>query len=796
MNLTHRGITFLVCMMSTMSSAQQLTDYSCSWVGNSFPGGYTDGKWVQHSLTDMVVTSDGKVITTALGEEGKRRCSIYKDGAVWDNGNGNLNGTLLGVIGGKDCNGEKCISSKVIALHPAEEKVYAVAGRGKSIVKCWHIDNTRTEFEYSLGGLAEGLAAGDTILAISYEGMVHIVHNETASLVNNFSVPDPGQMSIDTDGHLWIICRNEEVRHYTREGDHLKTIAEQDWYPTDVSIDKSNDHVLIIADNGPDQQVKFYDISADDPVLKSTLGHEGGISSGATAGEVTREKLWGLEACGTDSDGNVYVALTVEADFPTIRSYTPDGSTLAWELHGREFCSVADYDPLTGDIYSRYSTYTFDYDSPPDGSHWSLKSHTIDLQKYPNDTRPLTNLGHSVRIRRIQGKRFLFMTGMRAANCLVYRFEDELAVPGAAFGTSRQHFPSAPQGDWIWRDENGNGDFESEEFESVSGIKRFCWLADDEAGVWNAFGSALNRYACEGLDSYGNPIYTVASRDEYDVPAPLNHVMRAHYDNERDIMILSGYSPTHPKSALKYASNKGCGLVYARYNEWSKGNTTSQWEKVWEYNPSSSSFENQLSPRSFDFAGDYLFVCWVSYGPSGTSVLESRGEVTVYSAKTGEKVGYMLPDETIGGPLPVSSRPTISGAQDMSHSLHACQRDNGEYLVIVEENKWAKNAIYRWCPDGNCMQTSAAPAPLSDTRSPGIRVPHLRVGEHRLMLDNLQGCHTVRVRIMDCRGRTVAHTSVHGSDRLTFPLDGYIRGIYIAEVTVGATSIVRRFIIP
>lgn len=724
----------LVCMASMICRAQQLTNYACSWVGNSFPGGYTDGKWVQNSLTDMVVTSDGKVITTAVGEEGKRRCSIYKDGAVWDNGNGNLNGTLLGAIGGRDCNGEKCISSTVIALHPAEEKVYAIAGRGKSIVKCWHIDNTRTSYEYALGGLAEGLAAKDTILAISYEGSVQIVHNETAALIKTFTVPNPGRIAVDTDGHLWIICNSEEVRHYTREGDHLTTIAEQDWCPTDVSIDRRDSDILIVSDNGPDQQVKFYDISLGDPVVKSTLGQKGGISSGATAGEVTRDKLWGLQACGTDSDGNISVALTVEADFPTIRSYTPDGSSLNWELHGREFCSVADYDPLTGDMYSRYSTYTFDYDGPPDGSQWDLKAHTIDLLQYPNDTRPLTNLGHSVQMRRVGGTRFLFMTGMGAANCLIYRFEEELAVPGAAFGTTQEKFPAAPKGDWIWRDENGNGDYDSSEFQSASGLQRWCWLVDDEGTIWNAFGSTLNEYPCRDIDDNGNPVYSVSSRKEHHVPSPFNHVMRANYDTERDIMVLSGYTARHPKSTLKYASNKGCGLVYARYNDWSQGNREAQWEKVWEYDPSPSSFEGQLSPRSFDVAGEYLFVCWVSYGPSGTSVLESRGEVTVYSIETGNNVGYMLPDRTIGGPPPAPSRPTISGAQDMSHSLHAYQRDNGEYLVIMEENKWAKNTIYRWCPSGNCSDvTSATSQPRgASTRSSVYAVEIFSVNGKRI----------------------------------------------------------------
>ncbi|MBD3322104.1 MAG: hypothetical protein GF350_13480 [Chitinivibrionales bacterium] len=39
-----------VLTAGSIVSAQQIDGYTCTWVGNSFAGGYTEGKWVQRSL--------------------------------------------------------------------------------------------------------------------------------------------------------------------------------------------------------------------------------------------------------------------------------------------------------------------------------------------------------------------------------------------------------------------------------------------------------------------------------------------------------------------------------------------------------------------------------------------------------------------------------------------------------------------------------------------------------------------------------------------------------------------------
>lgn len=90
-----------------------------------------------------------------------------------------------------------------------------------------------------------------------------------------------------------------------------------------------------------------------------------------------------------------------------------------------------------------------------------------------------------------------------------------------------------------------------------------------------------------------------------------------------------------------------------------------------------------LTPEGFAIAGDYLFFGMVK--PD-----EGLQRTYAMDAKTGEVVGYFVPDETLG---------RNAGWQDMPFSVDAIQRKDGSYLVMVEEDWRGKNIIYRWRPD-------------------------------------------------------------------------------------------------
>ena len=63
--------------------------------------------------------------------------------------------------------------------------------------------------------------------------------------------------------------------------------------------------------------------------------------------------------------------------------------------------------------------------------------------------------------------------------------------------------------------------------------------------------------------------------------------------------------------------------------------------------------------------------------------------VTMFDVADGAKADTMSPGAAVGH---------NSGWIDMIHAIHACQRSNGEYLVLVEEDWRGKNIVYQWRP--------------------------------------------------------------------------------------------------
>jgi hypothetical protein len=97
-------------------------------------------------------------------------------------------------------------------------------------------------------------------------------------------------------------------------------------------------------------------------------------------------------------------------------------------LLGLQFVDNADADPGTGglDVLTKHEHFIIDY-SKGNGQESVYKAYTVDKFRYPDDPR-LHNEDHlaaSVFVRRIEGKRFLYLTGMYAKQLSVYRMKGE-----------------------------------------------------------------------------------------------------------------------------------------------------------------------------------------------------------------------------------------------------------------------------------------------------------------------------------------------------------------------------------
>lgn len=444
--------------------------------------------------------------------------------------------------------------------------------------------------------------------------------------------------------------------------------------PTALAL--ANEGTLMVADSltGSRQQVLFYEVSnAAQPRLVRTFGDRGGIGSG-TPGQITPTKFWGIRGLGMDAAGNIYVAMSEMGS--VLRCLTPEGR-LRWEVHGEFFCDVATANPAddAATVWGIQERYAMDWSQPPGrDSRWI--AYTLDRTRYPNDPRGLMHVKQqgehgltSPQIVYLNGRRFLFVGGMFASNFInIFRFEGDVAIPSGLilqwghdlYRTKLKWPPHRPSGQpCIWRDTNGDGDYQAEEFApNTDQVKPGPFWVDRKGNIWMAYG--FFRYDCQGLDARGNPTYRADRITVLDRPEGVNRVARVVYLDDSDTLVVAeeGEDMRHIRRVFicpGYLAGKRATVSFV---------------------PGAGKHAACVAA-----AGDYVF----------TGGWQERGRIWVNRLSDGTELGTFEPGPTVGG---VEN----TGWIDLLTGINAFRRSTGEYLVFVEENARAKSLIYRWKP--------------------------------------------------------------------------------------------------
>ncbi|HRI13846.1 MAG TPA: hypothetical protein PLX89_12675 [Verrucomicrobiota bacterium] len=449
--------------------------------------------------------------------------------------------------------------------------------------------------------------------------------------------------------------------------------------PTALAL--ANDGQLMVADSGtgPRQQVLFYDVTEPTkPRLVRAFGERGGIGSG-TPGEITPTKFWGIRGLGMDAAGNVYVAMSEMGS--VLRSFATDGN-LRWEVFGPFFCDVACADPSNdaADVWGIQERFAMDW-SQSAGRDSKWVSYTLDRHRYPNDPRGLMHVKQqgehgltSPQIVYLQGRRFMFVGGMFASNFInIFRFDGEIAVPSglilqwgnALYNTDLKWPPEKPAGTSIWRDLNGDGDYQTAEyFPNTEQVHPGPFWVDKKGNLWMAYG--FFRYDFQGLDAKGNPIYSADKITILERPKGVKKVARVCYLDDTDTLVVA----EEGQDEQGRPSMRHIGRVFV-CNAYLKGRRATV-----SFVPGAGREAGCVT-----VAGDYAF----------TGGWKARGRIWVNRLSDGAEVGVFDPGPTVGG---VAN----TGWIDLLTGIAAFRRSTGEYLVFVEENYKAKSLIYRWQP--------------------------------------------------------------------------------------------------
>ncbi|MGF6759090.1 hypothetical protein P3T16_006518 [Paraburkholderia sp. GAS42] len=707
--------------------AENVLNVKTSWIGNTF--GFGDGTWTQIDIAAIAVSPDGKVYTNTIWDESGAEASIYQNGKVLGvasdtHGWGNLGGTAVAInrkyeflavsVGnegghlvspgvwpekGKQWYG---VSRREIAdpkrsspFQSGANVSLALDPRARLAASFLLVNEVPSDTKAEI----DGLAASDTTLYVSNTARDRIEVYDAESMMQKttWSVREPGRIALAPDGSLWVLTgprgdRTRRLAHYTADGQRLndELPLPDDTVVADVAVDAQGR--VVVADNGPRQQVLFFSRTNGRYTASGTLGERGGIFSGVP-GKPGPQRFNGLTGVGVDARGNVYVSTNgvgptrkvIGANLgATLESYAPDGRQV-WQVQGLLFVDGAWIDPSRpNSVYTGNKRFELDL-SKPSGQDWKYAGFLSNRFKYPEDPVFTVSEWPGMPIaRKLKGHTFLFLTDMYADHVKIYRFDaardGETAIPsGFIAGSAKavEHVPNAPPGgDWIWRDANGNGRFDASEFSpNTSGAKLpggWGWWVDSAGDIWRARDTkGIFRLHFGGLDSNGNPIYAWSNMTTYPVPAPFTELRRAIYDPAGDTMYATGYTAD---LGVDRAFWKEAGRVLVRYDKWSSGKPVQRYAVTLPW-------ETKARPVStivgLTVEGQYVFA------------VEPFAAVHVYDKDSGQEVGVIRPGPEVG---------RASGWVDVPNGISASRRSDGEYLVFVEEDARGKVLMYRWKP--------------------------------------------------------------------------------------------------
>ena len=531
---------------------------------------------------------------------------------------------------------------------------------------------------------------------------------------------------------------------------------------------------LLVAENGPDQNIKIFDVSGGAPRLVGSFGDFGGVFAGPVRGATGDRRFWGLRGVGVDSAGRLYVGNTgmpMQVGGGTdLRCFSGLGprDTLVWQVLGLAFVNTVDADPDSGgtSLQKNHTRFHMDWSRPP-GKSWSFAAVTSDPFKYPDDPRLVHSL-ESVWSRRIHGKPFLFLDDMYGNYLAVTRFEanSEIGVPSVFLpvGNFYRDSSSGPWAldrrpiwgaaaakdyrRWLWRDDNGDGQVGSSEFHqfdlvfpSTRGID-----IDDSGDIWWGGKPYIVQFPVGGLDAHGVPRYDPDSMRLWKVPfleRPENngYVMQCRYLRGQDAMLVA--TGVHEGLIAEVFRYDHWSTTAKRFPGWgvaSPPNDTlvETWKFAipyklpsdWSQSLDALVTDTCVFPDNMTADTDFVYVGYVDKGPDG----HRNGEVSVFDIHTGRRTGWIAP-----GP----ETNFMSGWFDLWHALNAYTMPDGQKLLMTEDDYAGHVNLYKWCPHPSCPEPMAATAP---------RASRLRLVGGDLQLDISPGA-SWELEVFDFRGR-------------------------------------------
>ncbi|NRO98756.1 SMP-30/gluconolaconase/LRE-like region family protein [Paraburkholderia sp. NMBU_R16] len=635
--------TLLAATIATIAPACQAGN-AIDWLANTYGALATH---VGNTARSMWVSPEGDIYTSSMWDESEGGVAIYR------------NGKSLGSIGAHNEFQGGAITGNATSIFAALQlgKSYGsgAVGRYNRITKTRDLlIKVSASDNLPRVDVITGLAtAGSLLYASDFYGDRVRIFTTDGVWRRDINVPSPGALAVDRASNVWVAQKSSgTIVEFSPTGALLNTIRmPAGSRPSALYFDASS-RQLLVGDEGPDMNVKRYDISGR-PTLAGTFGIQGGYldTTSGTKGEVGAKRFTRVAGIGKDAAGNLYVlnnpwggTWDLGRDGGTdIHAYSAAGD-LQWRLQSLNFEGLAVPDPGTDGTLFYGGTNI--YGGRAGGT---FVANTVDPIAYPSD--PRINMDDTARgehfgqLATVGTNRILVATSQNPGTFYFFHFNaangyiaiPDASIPGPAFNTTRP----VKNGFCI----DGKGD---------------VWAGLDQTGY-------IHHYPLTGFDADGKP--TWGAGVSIRIPKSVQPLRRIVYLADSDTMILGqGLVDSTDWTVL--------GTRFEVYHGWKAGNTTRPDPVINLTNPGA---------RSIAAAGSYLFVGYW-FDSNGKAL----PDIDAFNLATG-KLDATL-SNTSNGAMDASS------AVDSMYGISAYLRSTGEYVVTKNNVKANSITVYRWTP--------------------------------------------------------------------------------------------------
>ena len=615
-----------------------------------------DYKWVQDFTQSMWVSKNGTVYAYSNWDENDRIIGMYKDGDVI----GQVDAYTQGFLNWGDIVGDDTYTYSTASVSYGDWTSYGYGvyvsklnGSPANEPNLIGENNSYISINPSGGGLYMRLAINKTTnkLFVTDSGnKIHVIQTRpfTQNKLETFYLDSVVSMTTDNVSGIWVI-RNNKIEKYDDHGNFIKRLNFT-YKPTLIRFSRQNE--LLVWDDST-CQLYFIRNYNNANVTYRTVGIKN--SNNILDGTMIDNYLMpGLRGVGTDSLGNLYLGWGYGNNGPTytqIRKYNKN-MNIIWNIYASVFVGVISFDKNLEFAYSSEFKFSCDWSKPvgqkfkPIAFNWDRKTDSS-----------LMFAGHTY-IREIKGKRIviksardLYSSGLR----LFVEIGNKLIPAMTIYKSETMAWYMDMNGDIWW------GDY-------VYGVVKYKFVGFTKSGIptWDT----INKIVVHREDS--------------------GSVTRLIYFEDSDQMLLTMVNPR------KYnIGNTGdLGNFMMMYNNYSSSNRSVAWTR----DISIDSFPRnygylKLYKASIWAEKDYIFVISIGNEPRN---------LDVYRRSDGLYIGTIYPGPEIGGDVKIGVSYGQLGWIDMMYGLYVVHK-NGLYVISIENDLTARNFVYMWCPNNNCL---------------------------------------------------------------------------------------------